>query len=212
MLWLECSSYNGGCQELCLSDPEGRKCACRDKWELQEDGLTCCPSGYITHEGACFKAYNQTKTYNQARQVCAADEAVLAMPKDMDVDNFLRDLKNVVDNTSRFWFGLSDQNDEGEWVWEDGTPHDITTDWDHWQEGEPNENGGGDDCANYFGSGWNDAPCSSAYKFICQQGIRCSLGYFRCGHRRACILSWKRCDGVMDCTDGSDEDVCGESQ
>ncbi|XP_066268484.1 low-density lipoprotein receptor-related protein 2-like [Branchiostoma lanceolatum] len=203
-----CSSYNGGCQELCLVHPEGIKCACRDNWDLQEDGVTCCPSGYTAYEGACFKAYNQDKTYNQARQVCAADGGLLAMPKDVDTDNFLRDLKNAVNEISRFWFGLNDQKDEGEWMWEDGTPHNKTTDWDSWQLGEPNE--GGEDCANYDGSEWNDAPCSSAYKFICQrkEGISCSLGYYRCGHGRACILSWKRCDGATDCTDGSDEDGC----
>eukprot|EP00058_Branchiostoma_floridae_P024990 XP_002610480.1 hypothetical protein BRAFLDRAFT_85621 [Branchiostoma floridae] len=222
-----------GCADIdaCLANPCDAQATCWDNPApaldatcicnpgYAGDGLTSgtgcagCLSGYTAYAGACFKAYNQEKTYDQARQVCEEDGAgdladdeigMLALPKDKDVNNFLRDLKNAVSEFSRFWIGLSDQKDEGEWRWADGTEHDPIADWNSWQLGEPNDNQGGEDCANYGGSGWNDAPCSSAYKFICQ--LR--KGYFRCGHGRACILSWKRCNGVTDCTDGSDETGC----
>ncbi|KAI8502384.1 hypothetical protein Bbelb_199720 [Branchiostoma belcheri] len=167
-----------------------------------------CPVSYTSHGDSCFKAYNQVKTYSQARQVCAADGGLLAMPKDRDVDDFLRELKNAVDPKSPFWLGLNNQNGEGGWAWEDGTPYSPAADWTGWQSGEPNSNGEG--CVNHLGAGWNDAPCSSASNFICQlkDAIRCPLGYFRCGHGRACTLTWRRCDGRTDCSDGSDEDGC----
>eukprot|EP00058_Branchiostoma_floridae_P017898 XP_002603387.1 hypothetical protein BRAFLDRAFT_80380 [Branchiostoma floridae] len=42
-----CSTSNGGCQELCLANPEGKTCACRWFWKLQQDG-TCLPPGLET--------------------------------------------------------------------------------------------------------------------------------------------------------------------
>ncbi|XP_035692681.1 low-density lipoprotein receptor-related protein 4-like [Branchiostoma floridae] len=42
-----CSTSNGGCQELCLANPEGKTCACRWFWKLQQDG-TCLPPGLRT--------------------------------------------------------------------------------------------------------------------------------------------------------------------
>ncbi|XP_019631488.1 PREDICTED: uncharacterized protein LOC109475317 [Branchiostoma belcheri] len=167
-----------------------------------------CPVSYTSYGDSCFKAYNQVKTYSQARQVCAADGGLLAMPKDRDMNDVLLDLKNAVDPNSPFWFGLNKQNGEGRWAWEDGTPYSPTADWTGWQPGEPNSNGG--DCVNHLGARWNNAPCSSASNFICQlkDAIRCPLGYFRCGHGHACTLTWRRCDGRTDCSDGSDEDGC----
>ncbi|XP_019635850.1 PREDICTED: low-density lipoprotein receptor-related protein 2-like, partial [Branchiostoma belcheri] len=92
----------------------------------------------------------------------------------------------------------------------DKTSPGPAADWTGWQPREPNSNGEG--CVNHLGAGWNDAPCSSASNFICQLkdalAIRCPLGYFRCGHGHACTLTWRRCDGRTDCSDGSDEDGC----
>ncbi|XP_078695025.1 prolow-density lipoprotein receptor-related protein 1-like [Branchiostoma floridae x Branchiostoma belcheri] len=43
-----CSTSNGGCQDLCLAKPEGRTCACRFPWELQEDGTSCLPKKLVS--------------------------------------------------------------------------------------------------------------------------------------------------------------------
>ena len=38
--------------------------------------------------------------------------------------------------------------------------------------------------------------------------IGCSKCQFRCGDLRTCIDSFRRCDGIQDCTDNLDEIKC----
>eukprot|EP00058_Branchiostoma_floridae_P003208 XP_002588696.1 hypothetical protein BRAFLDRAFT_248201 [Branchiostoma floridae] len=133
---------------------------------------TGCPGGFTKFEGACFKVYHQIVTYDQARQFCATKGGLLAMPKDNKTDDFLWKLKNAADSGGYFWFGLSDENWEGRWMWEDGTIHNKSADWSNWREGQPDNHKGDEDCAHYNSQaepGWNDLPCSDkAAKFICQ--------------------------------------------
>ncbi|XP_078575317.1 hepatic lectin-like [Branchiostoma floridae x Branchiostoma japonicum] len=97
---------------------------------------------------------------------------LLAMPKDKTTDDFLLQLKNKADRWHYFWFGLSDENSEGQWVWEDGEILYQDTPWSDWREGEPNNRYGDEDCAHYSPQawpGWNDILCSrKVAKFICQ--------------------------------------------
>ncbi|XP_019628154.1 PREDICTED: leucine-rich repeat-containing protein 15-like [Branchiostoma belcheri] len=75
-----------------------------------------CPLGYTLHDpvNACFKAYSQAKTYHQARDVCAADGGLLAMPKTSSLNNFVMNLMNELDPGAEYWLGLNDLGTEGE--------------------------------------------------------------------------------------------------
>lgn len=70
---------------------------------------------------------------------------------------------------ARAWFGLMDQANEGGYVWSDGRPFC----YENWDNGEPNNLGGGEDCVELFAGTdfppgdlqrgkWNDLPCSQA--------------------------------------------------
>ena len=64
------------------------------------------------------------------------------------------------------WLGLSDADEEGVFVWADGTPVDFT----NWAANEPDDSGGTEDCAEFAGAAWNDQDCKAARSFTCETG------------------------------------------
>ncbi|KAM8841889.1 CD209 antigen-like protein C [Synchiropus picturatus] len=70
------------------------------------------------------------------------------------------------------WIGLSQREDNGQWVWVDGTP--LTRSF--WAPGEPNDDGGRDEnCTeimkHFMLRSWNDALCEEDNFWICEKNI-----------------------------------------
>ncbi|XP_078601050.1 uncharacterized protein LOC144876033 isoform X2 [Branchiostoma floridae x Branchiostoma japonicum] len=147
-----------------------------------------CPSGYKSHSGICYKAFNTKKTFLQASKACYADGGTLAMPRDAATNAFIKSLKDDVDPSGFFWFGLVDQHQENEWVWIDGRPLGSFSDW---KPGEPN-NAGDEDFAEYFPTQWNDVGGNAKNrKFICQViPIDCPEGYVYHPPSRMCYKAF----------------------
>ena len=86
-------------------------------------------------------------------------------------------IKNEYLNTKgRYWIGLSDIDNEGEWKWTDGTG---LTGYKKWKSGQPNNQGrDGQDCVailqgNYssvhYNAEWNDIKCPRKLRYICEK-------------------------------------------
>ncbi|XP_078681276.1 uncharacterized protein LOC144916137 [Branchiostoma floridae x Branchiostoma belcheri] len=48
----------------------------------------------------------------------------------------------------------------------------------------------------------------ASYTAVVKVFANCSVGQYRCGDDVTCVESWKRCNGEVDCSDGSDEASC----
>lgn len=160
-----------GCQHETLAD--GVVCA--------DDGNSCtsdtCQAGVCEHSGDgwsgygdhCYQYFTVTKNWADARADCQARGGDLASIGDAGENSFVHGLIQPTEDAP--WIGFNDQASEGSWKWSDGSPVTFT----NWATSEPN-NSGNEDCAHIYSYNtspqnkrWNDANCSSSYKYICEK-------------------------------------------
>jgi hypothetical protein len=113
-------------------------------------------SAYLLCEGP--------KTWEAARALCRSRGADLVIIETEEENTFLAESGNPAS-----WIGLSDADTEGTFLWVNGKS--VTT--SSWNEGEPNDSGGVEDCVGLFTSGeaagtWNDFDCGSERAFVCE--------------------------------------------
>ncbi|XP_019634953.1 PREDICTED: ZP domain-containing protein-like [Branchiostoma belcheri] len=128
-------------------------------------GQECPIAGYVSVDGVCYKDFVEKKTYDAARQTCAADGGLLAMPKDNTANSAVYNLVGA----GKRWIGLTDIDIEGQWLFEDGQTL-ASAGYNDWNIDEPNDAGGGEDCleVDVDSRSWNDNNCGSGFGFVCQ--------------------------------------------
>jgi len=122
------------------------------------------PSSTYPPTTACINNYEffSTKlTWANALSLCTGQGGTLAKVNSDEVTETLTELSK-----KRSWIGGSDQDEEGQWKWTDGTA--IV--YSRWARNEPN-GGSSQNCVqmNYGGRGnWDDAGCDGQKPFFCQ--------------------------------------------
>ena len=67
------------------------------------------------------------------------------------------------------WIGYSDKTTEGTWKWEDPNKDGVAKNYNNWQAGQPDDQGGNEDCGSMSDAGvWNDFSCENKNAFFCE--------------------------------------------
>jgi hypothetical protein len=118
-------------------------------------------SGCALHwiDGAPLLRCDEARTFPAADAHCRARGARLILPASAEASASLA-AHGLLDG----WIDLHDGEVEGTFVDGDGAPPT----WTAWADGEPNDAGGAEDCAQARGDGlWNDLPCDARLPFTC---------------------------------------------
>ncbi|ROL46152.1 Ladderlectin [Anabarilius grahami] len=94
-----------------------------------------CPAGWSSFGLRCFKYFSQSVNWITAERNCQGLGANLASVHNKPENEFLLGL--LPSSSTRAWIGAHDGEQEGQWMWSDGTVNDFT----NWCAAEPNGSG-----------------------------------------------------------------------
>ncbi|XP_039674623.1 CD209 antigen-like protein A [Perca fluviatilis] len=128
-----------------------------------------CPAGWSMFSSSCYLLSAESGSWEKGRQDCRDRGADLVVIESSQEQTFISGIIN-----RGTWIGLTDKDEEGTWIWVDGTPLTLK----YWAG--PPDNGGGDpqwgeeDCAHIVagmdtGANWNDRRCDNSLQWICEK-------------------------------------------
>ncbi|KAM6038314.1 hepatic lectin-like [Chlamydotis macqueenii] len=126
-----------------------------------------CSAGWKTFERSCYSFSTERMSWWDAKEVCANQGAHLVIVNSEQEQKFLKD---NINGSSTYWLGVTDQLEEGSWVWTNGEKTSISF-WNTWKENREKEQ---KDCGSIGPDGvWSDAVCSRPKRWICEKSWNC---------------------------------------
>ena len=121
------------------------------------------PTDAITFNGHSYKVFNESKTWQEAKEYCESVGGHLATVASETENNFIKELV-VSNNYKNAYLGATDEVTEGIWKWVTGEEFNYTS----WGKGEPNNEGRREHYLLFNSNGsWNDIP-NEEWPFICE--------------------------------------------
>ncbi|NXL80915.1 CLC3A protein, partial [Leptocoma aspasia] len=125
-----------------------------------------CLRGTKAHK-KCYLMSEGTKHFHEANEDCIAKGGTLAIPRNKEETNILRDYgKKSVPSASEFWLGVTDMVSEGRFVDVNG----MALQYFNWDRAQPN-GGKRENCVFLSQSAqgkWVDEVCRTAKRYVCE--------------------------------------------
>ncbi|XP_069316773.1 pulmonary surfactant-associated protein D [Eulemur rufifrons] len=110
-----------------------------------------------------FKTVGLEKAFEDAQQVCVQAGGQLASPRSAAENAALQQL--ATDQNKAAFLSMTDTKTEGKFTYPTGEPLVYS----NWAPGEPNNDGGAENCVEIFTNGkWNDKACAEQRLVICE--------------------------------------------
>nr|XP_057938248.1 CD209 antigen-like protein E [Doryrhamphus excisus] len=125
-----------------------------------------CPEDWLLFSFSCYYISSRRKSWDDSRLDCLQRGADLVIINNRQEQAFLTGFAEAA------WIGMSDRDQEGKWMWVDGTP---VKDKLEWALGQPDGAFGGEDCGelrsmmNFLGL--NDYSCIVRSQWICEKPL-----------------------------------------
>jgi hypothetical protein len=122
-----------------------------------------CPTGWKLQGSSCYFLSSSRATWSIAKDSCASRDSFLVRVDSLEENIFLY---NTYGSVGSVWSCLNDILIEGSFQCSQGT-----TLYGNFELFEPNDAGNNEDCVSLFGkaSNWNDLPCTSSLRYICER-------------------------------------------
>ena len=111
-----------------------------------------------------YHLIKQSLTWYEAQSYCREKYTDLATVNNMDDKSSLDNM--LAGHVTNSWIGLQ-KGGTSRWMWSDGSGIPQFT---KWNDGEPNNFGGNEECAEMSETGsWNDIPCEEIKDLVCYE-------------------------------------------
>ena len=142
--------------------------------------MALCPKDWEPYSNWCYQINTKKKTWYEAREDCQTKKADLLSVHNKNESNILHMIYGD------FWIGLNDIDNEGMFVWTDGSKTDFLS----WNTNEPTNGNGNEDCTHSYAKleTWNDAECSEKLSYVCK--MQCGEGNWILIHDSCYLFSF----------------------